>query len=242
MQPAQDPFQTKSSRVYSELRQAITTGEYKPNQHLVRRNLTKRFGVSLSIVNEALARLVNDGLVESKEMYGTRVVSLDERGLQEEFVMREAVERHTARLLAESATDETFEHLLSEARSLDRWMSGSGRNKNEGSMLHLEFHLTLARSTGFTVLEEALKRSGIRSLMTTRWLENLQVPHPANFHEQLVRAFMRRDPVLADKKMHEHLHYGRSIAERDVKPAQRASRPPRGALQMPAKAGSRHSR
>lgn len=213
MPPAVDTFQTKSSRVYGELRQGITSGEYQPGQHLVRRDLVKKFGVSLSIVNEALARLVTDGLVETKEMYGTRVISLDSRSLEDEFVLREAIERHAARLLAEFATDETFKTLLEEAKSIDRWMQEFGHDENRGSLLHLEFHLKLARSTGYTMLEETLKRSGIRSLLTTRFIKNLRNPHPADFHEQLVRAFMQRDPALADQKIREHLHYGRTAAK-----------------------------
>jgi len=209
MPPPADPFQTKSSRVYGELKQAITSGEYPPGQHLVRRDLVKRFGVSLSIVNEALARLVTDGLVETKEMFGTRVISLDTRSLEDEFVLREAVERHVARLLAESASDETFKTLLEEARSIDKWMKEFGHDESQGSLLHLEFHLKLARSTGYAMLEETLKRTGIRALLTARFIRNLRNPHPADFHEQLVRTFMQRDPALADRKMHEHLHYGR---------------------------------
>lgn len=205
-----DTFQTKSSRVYGELKQAITSGEYRPGHHLIRRDLVKKFSVSLSIVNEALARLVTDGLVETKEMYGTRVISLDDRSLENESVLREAIERHVARLLAQSATEETFKILLEEARSIDRWMKEFGHDENQGSLLHLEFHLKLARSTGYTMLEETLKRTGIRSLLTTRWLTNQRLPHPADFHEQLVRTFMQRNPALADQKMHDHLHYGQT--------------------------------
>ncbi|MES2693129.1 MAG: GntR family transcriptional regulator [Verrucomicrobiota bacterium] len=210
MQPAIDPFQTKSSWVYGELKQAITSGELKPGQHLVRRTLVGRFGVSLSIVNEALGRLATDGLVETKEMYGTRVINLDERGLEDEFVLREAIERHVARLIARSATEETFKSLLEEARSVDRWMKELGHDESKGSLLHLDFHLKLARSTGHPILEENLKRTGIRSLLTTRWLKTLHISHPPDFHEQLVRVFMQRDPTLADQKMYEHLHYGRA--------------------------------
>ena len=208
--PVVDTFQTKSSRVYSELKQAITAGEYRPGHHLVRRDLVKRFGVSLSIVNEALGRLVTDGLVETKEMYGTRVTSLDEKSLENEFVLREAIERHSARLLAAHATDDTLKLLLEEAKSIDRWMRELGHDETQGSLLHLDFHLKLTRSTGYSTLEEALKRSGIRSLLTSRWIKNLRRPHPPDFHEQLVRVVMKRDPVLADRKMHEHLHYGLS--------------------------------
>src|SRR5438094_10092576 len=95
-----DTFQTKSSLVYAEVKRDITSGAYKPGQHLVRRDLVKRFGVSLSIVNEALGRLGNDGLVETKEMYGTRVIALTDQMLRDEFSLREAIERHVVRLLA----------------------------------------------------------------------------------------------------------------------------------------------
>ena len=156
MPPAVDPFQTKSSRVYTELKQAITSGEYPPGQHLVRRDLEKRYGVSQSPVNEALARLVTDGLVETKEMFGTRVISLDSRSLEDEFVLREAIERHVARLLSESASDDTLKTLLDEARSIDKWMKEFGHDDSQGSLLHLEFHLKLARSTGYAMLEETL--------------------------------------------------------------------------------------
>ena len=78
-----DTFQTKSSQIYTTIKQDITTGAYRPGTHLVRRDLVKRFGVSLSIVNEALGRLGSDGLVETKEMYGTRVIALNPAMLRE---------------------------------------------------------------------------------------------------------------------------------------------------------------
>src|SRR3954468_12870416 len=118
-----DSFQSKSSQVYGELRRDITAGNYKPGQHLVRRDLVKRFGVSLSIVNEALGRLSSDGLVESKEMYGTRVTSLNDKDLRDEFALREAIERHVVRLLADKASDDVLKTLLDEAKALDRWMN-----------------------------------------------------------------------------------------------------------------------
>jgi DNA-binding GntR family transcriptional regulator len=200
-------FQTKSSRVYAELKRDITAGTYRPGEHLVRRDLVKKHGVSLSIVNEALARLSSDGLVETKEMFGTRVISLTDQSLRDEFVLREAIERHVARLLAERGTDEVLKVLLEDARTVDRWMNELGHDEGHGSLLHLEFHLKLARSTGFPSLEENLKWTSMRALLTTRWLKNQRLPHPDDFHQQLVRAIMKRDAALADKTMRAHLYY-----------------------------------
>jgi DNA-binding GntR family transcriptional regulator len=200
-------FQTKSSRVYSELKRDITAGTYRPGEHLVRRDLVKKHGVSLSIVNEALARLSSDGLVETKEMFGTRVISLTDQSLRDELALREAIERHVVRLLAEKASDEVLKGLLEDARTIDRWMNELGHDEGQGSLLHLDFHLKLARSTGFASLEETLKWASMRALLTTRWLKNQRLPHPQDFHQQLVRAMMMRDPALADEAMRAHLHY-----------------------------------
>ncbi len=202
-----DTFQTKSSRVYTALKRDITSGAYKPGLHLVRRDLVKRFGVSLSIVNEALGRLGNDGLVETKEMYGTRVISLSEAKLRDEFVLREAIERHAVRLLAEFGSDETLGALLEEAKTIDRWMNDPTHNEEQGTTMHLEFHLKLARATGYVALEEMLQRTSMRALLTTRWIANQKLPHPTDFHQQLVLEIMKRDPGRADQKMREHLHF-----------------------------------
>ncbi|MSU64546.1 MAG: GntR family transcriptional regulator [Opitutus sp.] len=202
-----DTFQTKSSRVYTELKRDITSGAYKPGMHLVRRDLVKRFSVSLSIVNEALGRLGNDGVVETKEMYGTRVIALSTAKLREEFVLREAIERHAVRLLAEFGNDETLTALLEEAKTIDRWMNDPTHDEEQGTTMHLEFHLKLARATGYEALEETLQRTSMRALLTTRWIANQKIAHPPDFHEQLVLEIMKRDPDRADKKMHEHLHF-----------------------------------
>ena len=211
------PIQTKSSRVYGELKREITAGTFRPGEHLVRRSLVKRFGVSLSIINEALGRLSGDGLVETTEMIGTRVLSLSEATLRDEFALREAIERHVARLLTERASDELLASLVEDARTLDRWMNELGHDEGHGSLLHLEFHLKLARSAGFTSLEESLKRMGMRALLTTRWLKNQRLPHPADFHQQLVRSMQQRDPEVADRTMRDHLYYAAEFQTRQAK-------------------------
>lgn len=214
-----DFFETKSSRVYGELKRDITAGTYRPGEHLVRRGLVKKHGVSFSIVNEALARLSSDGLVETKEMFGTRVISLNEQTLKDEFALREAVERYVARVLAERATDEVLTGLLEDAKTLDRCINELGDDEGPGSLLHLDFHLKLARSTGFASLEETLKRTSMRALLTTRLRKNQWLPHPEDFHQQLVRALLKRDAAIADETMCGHLHYANEYEAKHREPA-----------------------
>lgn len=203
------PNPTKSLQVYRDLYRQIAGGSYPPGQSLIRRDLVKKYGVSLSVVNEALARLSGDGLVESRENESARVVDLSSEQVRDDAMLREAIERQTARLLAENASDETLADLLRDAQSVDRWIASEGPN----SSLHLEFHLKMARATGYPSMGKTLMRTGIRALMTTRWLRKQLKPHPVDFHEQLVRSFLRRDPIAADAKMREHLHYSDDFVE-----------------------------
>jgi DNA-binding FadR family transcriptional regulator len=68
-------------------------------------------------------------------------------------------------------------------------------------------------------LEDTLKRTGMRELLTTRWIKNQYVfVHPADFHQQLVREIMQRDPAAADRKMHDHLHFAEQATARLAQP------------------------
>ena len=158
-------------------------------------------------------------------MYGTRVINLDEASLRNELTLREAVERHAVRLLAENASEEVLNVLMDEARTIDGWMNDIHHDESRGTLLHLEFHLKLARATGFTSLEDTLKRSSMRTLLTVKFLKNQALPHPPDFHPQRVRGILTRVAMSADKKMREQLHFneerkGRKKSPRSEWPAE----------------------
>ncbi|MSU53665.1 MAG: hypothetical protein EXS41_09805 [Opitutaceae bacterium] len=61
----------------------------------------------------------------------------------------------------------------------------------------------------------------LAALLAARWIKNQRIPHSVDFHEQLVCVIMTRNPVQADRKMHEHLHFTADAIEataRQLKP------------------------
>ncbi len=64
---------TLAQRAYRLVRERILKGVYPPGAALSRRRLAHEFGMSLLPVAEALQRLVNEGLLESRPRVGTRV-------------------------------------------------------------------------------------------------------------------------------------------------------------------------
>jgi DNA-binding GntR family transcriptional regulator len=75
------------------LRAAIWNGELAPGERLVERRLARQFGVSHIPLREALARLVEEGLVVRLPRRGARVASLSAKRLEEISSLRVVLEQ-----------------------------------------------------------------------------------------------------------------------------------------------------
>jgi len=199
---------TLSSRAYEALRREITTGALKPGSRLVRRDIAKRLGISTIPVIEALLRLEQDGLLESKPNCGARVKPLTLNTIVNECVLREALECQVARLVAETITGARLGQLKTAARRLDGMMQRVDPGSVIGMELHMEFHLQLADIAGYPLLAEQLRAVWLRHLMQLNWVNAGILPVPENWHETLINAFAARDADTAETVMREHVRYG----------------------------------
>src|SRR5256885_501140 len=86
-----------------ELREAIVTGRFQPNEHLVETDLSRMMGVSRSAIRTALARLEQEGLVQHVRYRGSRVRLVDKREAVEILEARAVLEGLVARHAAERA-------------------------------------------------------------------------------------------------------------------------------------------
>lgn len=200
---------TLTQRVYNTLRGEIVAGNLRPGLRLVRRELSKRLGVSPMPVTEALLRLESEGLVESRPLHGCRVPILTADSLRNDEVLREAIESQAARLCAENVNDEVLARLMSKAKLADRMLSQGDPNSKLGMQTHLEFHAEIARCTGFPCLDKELQRLWFRRLMRLSWIKATRYRQPpADWHQQIVHAIAQGDPEIADAKMREHVRFG----------------------------------
>jgi len=203
------PPDTLAQQVYATLREEILTGVLPPGRRLVRRDLSKRLGVSPVPVTEALLRLEVEGLVQNRPLYGCRVRPLTLEDVQNDAVLREAIECQAARLCAEHARAAELARLASRARRLDRMMRDGAPESRLGRASHQEFHLAIARATGFQRLTEELQRVWYRRLMWMTWIKATHYRRvPRDWHEQLVQAIAGRNPDAAEAAMRHHVRYG----------------------------------
>jgi DNA-binding GntR family transcriptional regulator len=100
-------------RAYRMLRDAIVTGELAPGAVIRDAELAERVGLSRTPVREALARLADDGLVETKPHSWTRVRPLVLREVRDALVVVRAMHELAVRLAVPVMTERHHDQMRS---------------------------------------------------------------------------------------------------------------------------------
>lgn len=203
-------FETQAVRLFRALEVEILGGKFRPGQRLIRRDLSKRFELSQATVSEALWRLESEGLVESAPMYGTRVAQITPERVQDEMILREALECQVARQAAKHIRSAEIPRLGELADQVDALLRAAGPYSQADMETHQEFHLALARLAGCALLLREVERVWRRHFLFFTWMSGKVWPSPAHWHRTLLDAIATQSPDTAERAMREHVLYGNS--------------------------------
>lgn len=204
---------TLAQKAYRLVRERILKGDYPPGAALSRRRLADEFGMSLLPVAEALQRLVNDGLLESRPRVGTRVRTPTRDEVKDRYLLREALESQSARLFAERATPKDKAEILRMAKHLDHlYACCDGSDTDHEFRLsvrvyHVKFHLRVAEIGGCALLRQSIERE--QDLLFS-WLSDTAAqvhPLPPRYHSELAEALCSGDVLVADEAIRQHIRY-----------------------------------
>lgn len=92
-----------AEQVYQVIHDAICDGSLAPGEHLVQEQVAARLGVSRQPVQQAMALLKADGLVEEVGKRGLRVAELDLGLMRHHYEIRAALDGFAARAAADRA-------------------------------------------------------------------------------------------------------------------------------------------
>ncbi|MDA3924907.1 MAG: GntR family transcriptional regulator [Kiritimatiellae bacterium] len=200
---------TLSRRVYSILRENIIDGLLKPGERLVRKEIATRLGVSTLPVIEALYMLEIDGYVENRPLAGCRVRSLTIEDINDDLMLREALECQVARLCALNLKPRDGDKLMKLAQQVDRFTRADTTDPTLGNQMHLEFHLELGRLSGCGIFVKMLKKVWFQQYMKFNSLKSIKILDiPKEWHQLLVRQLLTGDPDTAEQAMRKHVQFG----------------------------------
>ncbi len=219
-------------QVVEEIGTAIVAGEFPVGSVLPGDvELAQRFGVSRTVLREAMKTLTAKGLVVPKARIGTRVTDPQywnmfdsdvltwhfEAGVSEEFLLnlydiRMAFEPAAAELAAARAGDEEIEAL----RQLADDMGKPGHTIESLALADLRFHLALANASGnpfMRTLGSLIKAALVGAFkMSSEPVVGRRGPEVRSSHMAIVDAIAARDLEAARKAMVNVISVGRERA------------------------------
>jgi DNA-binding GntR family transcriptional regulator len=225
-----DTVANSTARIVDAITDAIVGRRLMPGTKLAEQHIADLFGVSRTVVRQALNQLSRQHIVTLERSRGAFVAMPSADEARQVFEVRAMLETALVRKLCETITDaqvtELRRHLRDERDAVAR-TDVPGRTR-----LLADFHCVLARMAGNGVLAgllaDLLSRSSLIALMHQ---SAHSAEHSQDQHVAIVDALEQRDARAAVRLMQGHLHHvehhlGAPPRSPDLAAALRPSRPP----------------
>jgi DNA-binding GntR family transcriptional regulator len=197
--------ETLADRIADRLKRLIVTGEIKPGQKLVEKDIAAAFNVSRTPLREALARLVNDGLAIGIPYRGIFVRQITLRQVQDIYELRIAIEGLAATLAAQRADTSEIAMLRDLLVAMDKQQAGD--DSAELKLLNERFHRMIAIASGNALLVARLDElwTWVTLSRTTAWSATGRGNTSRDEHHAIYEAIRARDPVQARALAEDHV-------------------------------------
>lgn len=194
--------------IRNAIREAIFAGELKPGDRIIETYWAKELGVSQGPVREAIRDLEAMGLVETVPFKGSRVRSLTEKDIRDNYTVRIWLESKSIRDAIQNLDDDALSALGSQLQSILEEMDGSAGRGDLRSFTEQDaaFHRAIINATGNQVLLRLWEQCNMRNWFTVsaltdaKSLKKLQVGH-----QKLTEAICRRNLKGATATLEDHL-------------------------------------
>ena len=200
-------------QVYQIIRQKIMDMELDPTQPIDERFLVREVGGSLTLVQQALDRLAQDGLVikRRRRWHVARAATASVMG--EIFEVRTTLEAMCARLAAERITPEQIERMEQVHRDFERVLR-EGDNK---ALLAVDrkFHKLLYEASGNRYLARALDEMYTHIYRLSYFALDRMVSVRGNVEEHLhiLEALKEGDARSAERHIQHHITHFQRLVE-----------------------------
>lgn len=199
---------TLHEEVYGRIKEMIVRQQLLPGSRLILRNLAKQLGTSSMPVLEAIRRLERDGLVTQIPKWGASVKEWTEDDRLEAFHIRRALEGEAARLFVMRATPLQRETLVELCQKLEDFAPTDPMAALETD---IQFHVHIARSTGYGRLAQLIEISKIPLAIFWRCVH---FPIIVGKHRSLAKALLGNDPDVAMLAMWKHVEDRHELTHR----------------------------
>jgi DNA-binding GntR family transcriptional regulator len=149
------------------IREDILNGALLPGQRLVENALCEVYGVSRTVIREALRQLESEHLIQVRPNLGPLVTVLTVKEIKAIYVVRAALEALAGKLFAQTASEEQAQALIALRDRLDRDYRKGDVDSREA--IKAEFYQLLCAGAGNDALTESLRAIHARIAVFRRY-------------------------------------------------------------------------
>ncbi|MGI9219293.1 MAG: GntR family transcriptional regulator [Hydrogenophaga sp.] len=200
-------METSSTRqIVESLTRAIVEHRLHPGTKLAEQKLADHFGVSRTLVRQALFQLSQNRLIRLEPARGAFVAAPSVDEAKQVFAVRRMLEAEMTRAFVRQVTPSKIkalrEHVAQEKLAVAN-EDVPGRTE-----LLADFHVRMAELMGNQVLAELLRELLSRcALIMLMYQSTNAAEHSNEEHADIVKALAAKDEALAVRLMNEHLEH-----------------------------------
>ena len=207
-----------TAQIVRTLTQAIVAHQLAPGAKLVEQKLADQFGVSRTLVRQALLQLSQHQLIRLEPARGAFVAAPSVNEAREVFAVRRMLEVEMTRQFVHHVTPARIRalkaHVAQEKLAVDQG-DATGRTALLG-----DFHVRMAELMGNDVLAQVLGQLVSRcALITLMYQSDRAAQHSHDEHGQIIKALAAKDEALAVQLMQAHLTHVEENLDFDRVPA-----------------------
>lgn len=195
---------SSTAQIVDALTRAIVEHRLRPGTKLAEQKLADHFGVSRTLVRQALFQLSQNRLIRLEPARGAFVAAPSVEEAKQVFAVRRMLEVEMTRAFVRQVSPAKLkalrEHVAQEKQAVNN-QDVPGRTELLG-----DFHVRMAELMGNEVLAELLRDLISRcALITLMYQSTAAAEHSNEEHADIVKALAARDEELAVRLMNEHL-------------------------------------
>ena len=193
-----------SIRIFKEIEGDILSGRFKPRERLVEMDLISRFGVSRTVIREALKSLEARGLVRATPYRGVVVADLTTEEIEEIYFVRTELEKIAAKLVIEHITSKEIQELKRLSREVARHLREKTHQMIEKDS---EFHRMIFKTCHNSYLYEVIDylRTKAHIVRFNAWSLPRRIEQSIDEHREMIQAIEDKNLSKLEKLIVKHL-------------------------------------
>lgn len=193
-----------ADQVFDHLENDILSGKYKRGEILTESKLSAELGVSRTPIREALRRLEQEHIIEESGK-GSVVIGINEKDLEDIFMIRKSLECQVAALAAKNRTEEQLKQLREALEFQEFYLNK--KDPDQIKLMDSRFHETLYKLSGSTAFYDTLVplHKKIQKYRRASVTNSSRAEASVAEHRKIYEAIESQNTALAAKYASEHV-------------------------------------